>query len=137
MNQPVGTVTLLFTDIEGSTRLLEQLGAERYREALDLHHGLVRDVVGRFDGYEVDTEGDAFFVAFGRARDGVVAAAEIQRAAGAYGVAGGFVAAGADGYSHGRAAGGAATVCGSGCASGCSDCVCRSRRAGRDLAGDG
>ena len=80
MEQPVGTVTLLFTDIEGSTRLLEHLGAQRYREALDLHQDLVREVVGRFDGYEVDTEGDAFFVAFGRARDGAAAAAEIQRA---------------------------------------------------------
>lgn len=80
MEQPVGTVTMLFTDIEGSTRRLEQLGTERYREALDLHHHLVREVVGRFGGYEVDTEGDAFFVAFERARDGVIAAAEIQRA---------------------------------------------------------
>jgi predicted ATPase/class 3 adenylate cyclase len=78
--QPTGTVTLLFTDIEGSTRLLERLGPERYRESLGQHHVLVRDLVGRFGGYEVDTEGDAFFVVFGRAHDAVAAAAEIQRA---------------------------------------------------------
>lgn len=80
VEQPVGTVTLVFTDIEGSTRLLERLGAEQYRDALDLHHGVVRDIVGRLGGYEVDTEGDAFFLAFGRARDGIAATAEIQRA---------------------------------------------------------
>jgi predicted ATPase/class 3 adenylate cyclase len=78
--QPTGTVTLLFTDIEGSTLLLEQLGGERYRDALDRHHELVRREVERFDGYEVDTEGDAFFVAFGQARNAVSAAADIQRA---------------------------------------------------------
>ena len=78
----MGTVTMVFTDIEGSTRLLERLGGERYRALLDQHHVLVRDLVGRFGGYEVDTEGDAFFVAFGRAHDAVAAAAEIQRALG-------------------------------------------------------
>jgi predicted ATPase/class 3 adenylate cyclase len=80
VEQPVGTVTMLFTDIEGSTRLLERLGGERYRELLDLHHGVVREALGRFAGYEVDTEGDAFFVAFAGAHDAVGAAAEIQRA---------------------------------------------------------
>lgn len=78
--QPAGTVTLLFTDIEGSTRLLERLGPERYGEALDLHRRLLRDAFGRHDGYEVDCEGDAFFVAFSRAHDAVRAAAEGQQA---------------------------------------------------------
>src|SRR5581483_5543197 len=69
--QPTGTVTFLFTDIEGSTRLLERLGAERYAESLQLHHRLVRHVVAQHGGYEVDSEGDAFFVAFDRAGDAV------------------------------------------------------------------
>jgi predicted ATPase/class 3 adenylate cyclase len=78
--QPTGTVTLLFTDIEGSTRLLERLGRERYAEALELHRHLLREAFKRHDGYEVDEEGDASFVAFATASDAVEAAAEAQRA---------------------------------------------------------
>jgi predicted ATPase/class 3 adenylate cyclase len=78
--QPMGTVTLLFTDVEGSTRLLERLGRERYAEALDLHRRLLRGAFECHDGYEVDYEGDAFFVAFARAGDAVAAAAEAQQA---------------------------------------------------------
>jgi predicted ATPase/class 3 adenylate cyclase len=78
--QPTGTVTLLFTDIEGSTRLLERLGPERYGEALDLHRRLLRGAFQRHGGYEVDYEGDAFFVAFAQAGDAVAAASEGQRA---------------------------------------------------------
>jgi predicted ATPase/class 3 adenylate cyclase len=78
--QPTGTVTLLFTDIEGSTRLLERLGRERYAEALDLHRRLLRASFERHYGYEVDCEGDAFFVAFSRAEHAVAAAAQVQRA---------------------------------------------------------
>jgi predicted ATPase/class 3 adenylate cyclase len=78
--QPTGTVTLLFTDIEGSTRLLERLGPERYRESLELHRRLLRDAFERHGGYEVDYEGDAFFVAFADAADAVAAAAECQEA---------------------------------------------------------
>src|SRR3954464_13588066 len=78
--QPTGTVTLLFTDVEGSTRLLDSLGAERYRDALELHRRLLREVCGRFGGYEVDYEGDAFFYAFGSAGDAVAAAIEDQQA---------------------------------------------------------
>jgi len=73
-----GTVTFLFTDIEGSTQLLQELGADRYREALESHRRLLRDAVARHGGYEVDTQGDAFFVAFGRAQDAVRAAGEAQ-----------------------------------------------------------
>jgi class 3 adenylate cyclase len=80
MAQPTGTVTMLFTDIEGSTRLLNRLGAERYGEALELHRRLLREVFKRHDGYEVDYEGDAFFVAFAAADEGVAAAAEAQAA---------------------------------------------------------
>ena len=80
--QPTGTVTLVFTDIEGSTRLLERLGQERYRESLELHRRLLREALERYGGYEVDSEGDAFFVAFSRAEDAVAAAAEAQLALG-------------------------------------------------------
>ena len=77
--QPVGTVTFLFTDVEGSTRLLDQLGAEPYAEVLEQHRRLLRDAFNRNEGYEFGTEGDAFFVAFARAGDALAAAAEAQQ----------------------------------------------------------
>jgi predicted ATPase len=64
LRQPVGLVTLVFTDIEGSTKLLEELGASAYREALAEHRRIVRGACSRHQGYEVDYEGDAFFYAF-------------------------------------------------------------------------
>ncbi|HLL78862.1 MAG TPA: adenylate/guanylate cyclase domain-containing protein, partial [Ktedonobacteraceae bacterium] len=75
---PTGTVTLLFADMEGSTRLLQQLGA-RYAGALADFRRLLRAAFGQFDGYEVDTQGDAFFVAFARATDAAAAAVAMQR----------------------------------------------------------
>ncbi len=78
-NLPTGTVTLLFSDIEGSTRLLQQLG-ERYAEVLAECRHLLRQLFVQYHGSEVDTQGDAFFVAFARATDGLAAAAAIQRA---------------------------------------------------------
>ena len=78
--QPTGTVTLLFTDIEGSTQLLARLGPERYGAALELHRGILRAAFDCHHGYEVDHEGDAFFVAFRRAADAVAAAAQVQLA---------------------------------------------------------
>jgi predicted ATPase/class 3 adenylate cyclase len=78
---PSGTVTFLFTDIEGSTRLLRRLG-RRYAEVLGEHHRLLRAVFAEHGGREVHTEGDAFFVAFARASDAVAAAVEAQRALG-------------------------------------------------------
>ena len=78
--QPVGTVTLLFTDLEGSTRLLERLGTEQYAEVLELHRRLLRDEFARHEGYEFGTEGDALFVAFAGAGDAVAAAADGQQA---------------------------------------------------------
>jgi predicted ATPase/class 3 adenylate cyclase len=78
--QPTGTVTFLFSDIEGSTRLLERLGTARYGEALELHRRLLREAFGRHAGFEVDCEGDAFFVAFASAQEAVAAATEAQRA---------------------------------------------------------
>jgi predicted ATPase/class 3 adenylate cyclase len=83
VEQPQGTVTFLFTDIEGSTRLLTELGAERYAELLEQHRRALRDAFGRHGGYEVDCEGDAFFAAFQSARGAAAAAAEAQAALGA------------------------------------------------------
>jgi predicted ATPase/class 3 adenylate cyclase len=79
---PSGTVTFLFTDIEGSTRLLHELG-DAYAEALEEHRRALRAAFERHGGVEVDTQGDAFFVAFGRAKDAVAAAAEGRDALGA------------------------------------------------------
>ena len=76
---PGGTVTLVFTDIEGSTRLLEAL-AEQYGKVLAEHRKLLRDAFSSSGGVEVDTQGDALFYAFSRAKDAVLAAAEAQRA---------------------------------------------------------
>ena len=70
---PSGTVTFLFTDIEGSTRLLQELG-EHYAEVLAEHRRALRDAFERNGGVEVDTQGDAFFVAFARASDAVAGA---------------------------------------------------------------
>jgi predicted ATPase/class 3 adenylate cyclase len=71
---PTGTVTFLFTDIEGSTRLLHALGPEAYGNALAEHRRVLREAFAAHDGAEVDTQGDAFFVAFPTA-DGAAAAA--------------------------------------------------------------
>lgn len=76
---PSGTVTFLLTDIEGSTRLLQKHG-ERYSEALAEHRRTLRDTFGRHGGIEVDTQGDAFFFAFGSANEAVAAAGEAQQA---------------------------------------------------------
>jgi predicted ATPase/class 3 adenylate cyclase/DNA-binding CsgD family transcriptional regulator len=76
---PTGTVTLLFTDIEGSTRLLQHLG-ERYKELLTSCRQLLRVAFQQWNGNEVDTQGDAFFVTFARATDAVSAAVDMQRA---------------------------------------------------------
>jgi predicted ATPase/class 3 adenylate cyclase len=76
---PSGTVSFLFTDIEGSTQLLHALGRERYGEVLREHQRLLREVWEPHGGYEVDTEGDAFFVAFAQGSAALVAAAEAQR----------------------------------------------------------
>jgi predicted ATPase len=80
IGQPSGTVTLVFTDIEGSTRLLHELGQEVYREALGEHRRVVREAFARAGGYEVDYEGDAFFYAFASAQAAVDAVTEAMRA---------------------------------------------------------
>src|SRR2546430_2835063 len=75
---PTGTVTLLFTDIEGSTRLLHELGPEAYAEELAAHRRVLRTAFDRYGGVEMDTQGDAFFVAFARAPSAVEAAQSIK-----------------------------------------------------------
>ena len=76
---PSGTVTFLFTDIAGSTKLLQELGND-YAEALARHRRLLRAAFAHHGGVEVDTQGDAFFVAFPRASDALAAAVEAQQA---------------------------------------------------------
>lgn len=77
---PVGTVTFLFTDIEGSTRLLGDLGFDEYAAAVGEHRRVVRDVCERCGGVEVDTQGDSFFVAFPTAAGALAAARRAQAA---------------------------------------------------------
>ena len=76
---PSGTVTLLFTDIEGSTGLLHELG-DRYAGVLAAHRATLRDAAARHRGIEVDTQGDSFLFAFARATDAVAAARDAQSA---------------------------------------------------------
>jgi predicted ATPase/class 3 adenylate cyclase len=73
---PSGTVSFLFTDVEGSTRLLQELGAAGYAEALAEHRKVIRECCARHGGVEVDTQGDAFFVAFPTAPGALVAVGE-------------------------------------------------------------
>jgi class 3 adenylate cyclase len=76
---PAGTVTFAFTDIEGSTKLLQELGDDYGQVARD-HRRIVRERFGDAGGTEIDTQGDAFFFSFVRARDAVRAAVDAQRA---------------------------------------------------------
>jgi predicted ATPase/class 3 adenylate cyclase len=77
---PAGTVTFVFTDVEGSTRLLQALGTDTYADALAEHRRALRAVFVRHDGVEVDTQGDSFFVAFSTAPAALAAATEAQDA---------------------------------------------------------
>jgi class 3 adenylate cyclase len=76
---PAGTVTFVFTDIEDSTELLKRLGDD-YGDVLTTHRRIVREAFATCDGIEMDTQGDAFFFVFPRARDAVAAAVGAQRA---------------------------------------------------------
>jgi predicted ATPase/class 3 adenylate cyclase len=76
---PTGTVTFLFTDVEGSTELLARVGSAEYAELLEEHRRLLRAAFAGAGGLEVDTQGDAFFVAFPSATGAVQAAARVQR----------------------------------------------------------
>lgn len=76
---PGGTVTFLFSDIEGSTQLLQELGDD-YAQLVDDHRRLMRSCMAEHGGTEIDTQGDAFFFSFPRAKDAAEAAVEAQRA---------------------------------------------------------
>ena len=78
MSLPTGTVTFLFTDIEGSTRLMHELG-DRYVQAQVDHHAILRAAFKSGDGRELRTEGDSFFCVFESALDACSSAAEAQR----------------------------------------------------------
>ena len=80
---PSGTVTLLFTDIQGSTQLLQRLGHDYVQLQRD-HQRLVREAFATWRGYEVDTQGDSFFAAFQDATDAVQAVVQAQRALAAH-----------------------------------------------------
>jgi predicted ATPase/class 3 adenylate cyclase len=75
---PTGTVTFMFTDIQGSTRLLQSLG-DRYPGLLAKHHALIRQALEANDGIEANTEGDAFFAVFTSPKSAVAAAVQAQR----------------------------------------------------------
>jgi class 3 adenylate cyclase len=76
---PNGTVTILFTDIEGSTQLTERLGDKEWMRVLGEHNAIVRDQAARHRGFEVKSQGDGFMLAFASARDAIGCAMEIQR----------------------------------------------------------
>src|SRR5262245_12210552 len=78
MDLPSGTVTFLFTDVEGSTRLLHELGGESYAEAMAAHRRTLREAFASHGGVEVDTQGDAFFIVFATAPAALAAAGEAQ-----------------------------------------------------------
>ena len=75
---PTGTVTFLFTDIEGSTRLLQRLG-DGYGELVSQHRRVMREAASKAGGIEIDVQGDAFFFGYTRARDAVAGALTTQR----------------------------------------------------------
>src|SRR5437870_4703809 len=77
---PSGMVTFLFTDVEGSTRLLHEVGVDAYAQALSEHRHLLRAAFEAHGGVEVDTQGDAFFVVFADAQGAVAAAQAAQEA---------------------------------------------------------
>jgi class 3 adenylate cyclase len=75
---PTRTVTFLFTDIEGSTQLVNRFG-DRYPEILSEHQKILRGTFATHNGYEVSTEGDSFFVTFARAADAIATAVSAQK----------------------------------------------------------
>ena len=76
---PTGTVAFLFTDVEGSTSLLNELGAEQYADGLAGHRALIRGACTDNGGVEVDTQGDAFFFAFPTAPGAIAAASDFTQ----------------------------------------------------------
>ncbi len=126
---PSGTVTFLFTDIEGSTQLLQRLG-DGYAAVLDQHRQLLRQAFALHSGHEVDSQGDAFFVAFERAGDAVAAAVTAQQALHQHPWPADAAGAGAHGLAHRRAAAQRQWLRGAGGASWCTGGGRRAWRAG-------
>lgn len=83
VEMPRGLVTMAFTDIEGSTKLLQRVG-DRWANLLAAHHEILRGAIKAHDGYEVNTAGDGFFVTFARTADGIGFAVDAQRALAAH-----------------------------------------------------
>jgi class 3 adenylate cyclase len=81
---PSGTLTMMVTDIVGSTRLAEALGDRRWMDLMNDHNALVREQVGKYDGTEVKAQGDGFLVVFASARRAILAAVDVQRALAVY-----------------------------------------------------
>ncbi|PYJ89574.1 MAG: hypothetical protein DME71_09255 [Verrucomicrobia bacterium] len=81
---PTGTVTFLFTDIEGSTLLLNRVG-DRYPEILSEHQKILRGAFAKHNGYDLRTAGDSFFVTFARAADAIATAVSAQKELAAHG----------------------------------------------------
>ncbi len=77
---PDGTVTILFSDIEGSTAMTERLGDQRWMELLKVHNSIIREQLAAHEGFEVKSEGDGFMLAFQSARSGIECGVDIQRA---------------------------------------------------------
>jgi len=76
---PMGTITMLFTDIEGSTTGIQALGSDRWEDVLEVHAKILRAALAANEGIEVRTEGDSFFAVFTSARAAIAAAAAAQR----------------------------------------------------------
>jgi hypothetical protein len=130
------TATFLFTDIEGSTQLLKSHRAE-YAMILADHHRLLRERVAAYGGKEIDNRGDSFFVAFTRARDAVLAAAECQRALARHPWPGGAKVRVRMGHSHRRGGSRRQSLCRLSCPPGRADLRSRARRTGSRLTNDG
>jgi class 3 adenylate cyclase len=81
---PNGTVTLMFSDMEGFTAMTERLGDLKAREVIRRHNGIVREQLAAHGGYEVELQGDGFLLAFASARSAILCAVAIQRAFAAY-----------------------------------------------------
>lgn len=81
---PDGTITVFFSDVEGSTAMNERLGDQRAQEVMGEHNAIVRREIKSYDGFEVKSMGDGFMLAFSSARNGVQCAIGIQRAMAAY-----------------------------------------------------
>ena len=132
---PGGPVTFLFTDIEGSTWLVKAL-RERYAQVLAEHRRIIRAAIAAQGGYEIDTQGDAFFVACGGAKQAVLCALEVQRALAAHDWPDGRQVRVRIGGPYRPGAPSGRPVYGAGGALGGADLRGRPGRAGAGLAGD-